>query len=193
MEASPTLITPYSLPPSLSYSIFLSYLSPCFVHVSATFKLLQYSSSHVILTDTWVPPLQLFLQSKSLGTHHSLKSSALSPLIYLLTGTMPGRPAEFAIFYNKFEEQCPLSAVRSYFCKTEDQPRHREITCTSSPSASSGIFRKGDCCHAITREAGKDCPRAITRVTGEDSGFTLLRRAKSLSKPYLLSNHALNT
>ena len=42
------------------------------------------------------------------------------------------------------------------------------------------MCRIEDCCHAITHEAGEETARSTTRVTCQESGFTLLRRAKSL-------------
>ena len=134
----------------------------------------------MILSDTLVPPLQLFSQSQSLGTHHLFKSPASSPIIYLSTGTMQWRPAKFTKLIKKFEERSPLSAVRSNFFRNWDQPWRRELTSTSSVYTTSGIFEKGNCCHAITSEAGNVSARAITGVTGEDSGFTLSIHAKSM-------------
>ena len=71
-----------------------------------------------------------------------------------------------------------------FFAKIKISLGHGDIASTSTPRTSSGITEKGDCCHAITREAGKESDRATTRVAGKESDFTLSTRAKSLSKPY---------
>ena len=101
------------------------------------------------------------------------------------TGTTQRHPAEFDKLSKKFEERSPLSAVCGViFFENQYQPRHRDIASTSTPCTSSRIFERGNSCHAITREAGKETARAITRVAGKESGFTLSRRAKSFSSPY---------
>ena len=100
------------------------------------------------------------------------------------TGTMQQRPAEFAKLSKKYEERSSLSTVQRNFLQ---KSRSASISRHSTYEYATYVireYRERDCCHAITREAGRESARALTRVAGKESGFTLLTRAKSLSKPY---------
>ena len=138
----------------------------------------------MIITETSAPPLQLFPKSQSLGTHHSKRSWASSPLIDHRVALCYSVPLSSPSFPRSSKNGLRFLQSGGIFFKNQDQPGHGDIALTRTPRTSSGIIEKRDCCHAITREAGKESARAITRVAGKETGFTPLTRAKSLSKPY---------
>ena len=149
-KATPTSITPLL---SFLYFVVHSYVSSLlyFHHISVAFKL----SYFVFFTGDLERHFAATSENPSLGTHYSFTLWASSPFIYLATGTMQRRSAEFDKRSKKLAERSPLSPMRRanilQTFRSGSTSRYRSYEYTKYTIRDSREWRLLSRCHSRSR------------------------------------------